>query len=190
MSGRQPLVRPALHQWSTCMSVVCQRRRVARVLSIVLFAIASASPAIASGPEPSPEIVSPNDNRHAAGTRDRETVTIALRAAAGQWQPEGAAGPSLAIEAFGEVGKALTVPAPLIRVNEGDADRGFDSERSRQRPGRARSLHARRLALSATRRAAATRHARCDSPAAAPERITTGRRRSARPSRFASWPAR
>ena len=85
-----------------------------------LFAIASASPAIASVPEPSPEIVSPNDNRHAAGTRDRETVTIALRAAAGQWQPEGTAGPSLAIEAFGEVGKALTVPAPLIRVNEGD----------------------------------------------------------------------
>ena len=64
-------------------------------------------------------LVEPNDNRRAAGTLDRGTLTLALRAARGRWQPEGQAGPVLDIESFGEVGKALTVPAPLIRVVEG-----------------------------------------------------------------------
>jgi hypothetical protein len=36
-----------------------------------------------------------------------------------RWQPEGPSGPTLEIGAFGEVGKALTVPAPWIRVVEG-----------------------------------------------------------------------
>src|SRR5262245_10614807 len=60
-----------------------------------------------------------NDNRHPAGTLERGTLTLALRAGTGRWKPEGAAGPSLEVEAFGEVGSALTVPAPLIRVVEG-----------------------------------------------------------------------
>src|SRR4029450_12211708 len=42
-----------------------------------------------------------------------------LRAAAGRWHPEGPGRPALEIEAFGEAGKPLTVPAPLIRVVEG-----------------------------------------------------------------------
>ena len=53
------------------------------------------------------------------GTLDRGTLTLALRAGVGGWQPEGEAGPTLRIEAFGEVSAALTVPAPLIRVVEG-----------------------------------------------------------------------
>ena len=63
--------------------------------------------------------VQPNDNRRSAGSLDRGTLTVALRAAAGRWHPEGPQGPALEIEAFGEVGRALTVPAPLIRVAEG-----------------------------------------------------------------------
>jgi FtsP/CotA-like multicopper oxidase with cupredoxin domain len=60
-----------------------------------------------------------NDNRRPAGTLDRGRLTLALRAGAGWWQPEGAAGPALRIEAFGEAGSPLMVPAPLIRVVEG-----------------------------------------------------------------------
>jgi FtsP/CotA-like multicopper oxidase with cupredoxin domain len=65
------------------------------------------------------QIVAPNDNRHPAGTFDRGTLTLSLRAGQGSWQPEGADGPSLSIEAFGETSSSLTVPAPLIRVDEG-----------------------------------------------------------------------
>ena len=63
--------------------------------------------------------VQPNDNRRAAGSVDRDAVTIRLRAAKGAWRPEGANGPAVIVEAFGELNGPLTVPAPLIRVTEG-----------------------------------------------------------------------
>ena len=65
------------------------------------------------------EIVVPNDNTRSAGTVEGHTVTIRLRAAQGSWRPEGPDGPALTVDAFGEEGSALTVPAPLIRVVEG-----------------------------------------------------------------------
>jgi manganese oxidase len=61
-----------------------------------------------------------NDNTRAAGVVNDGTVTIRLRAAAGTWRPEGPDGPALTIEAFGIDGATLSVPAPLIRVSEGD----------------------------------------------------------------------
>ena len=79
-----------------------------------------AEPAAASVDSPLPS-VAPNDNRTAAGTLDGGALRLALRSVVGRWQPEGPTGPTLEIEAFGEVGKALTVPAPLIRVVEGTA---------------------------------------------------------------------
>ncbi|MET0213189.1 MAG: multicopper oxidase domain-containing protein [Vicinamibacterales bacterium] len=60
-----------------------------------------------------------NDNTRAAGMLDGASVAIRLRAQRGAWQPEGANGPTLSVEAFGEEGRSLTVPAPLIRVGEG-----------------------------------------------------------------------
>ena len=60
-----------------------------------------------------------NDNRRAAGAADGNTLSLNLRAEEGLWRPEGDAGPALRIEAFGEEGGALQVPAPLIRVREG-----------------------------------------------------------------------
>jgi FtsP/CotA-like multicopper oxidase with cupredoxin domain len=77
--------------------------------------------AVPSAPGKPPEAVRPNDNLQSAGTLNDGTLTLALRAAAGGWQPEGPAGPTLEIEAFGEIDSALTVPAPLIRVVEGTA---------------------------------------------------------------------
>lgn len=64
-------------------------------------------------------MVQPNDNRHPAGVSGDNVLTLKLRAAEGTWRPEGNAGPSLRIEAFGEEGQALQIPAPLIRVREG-----------------------------------------------------------------------
>jgi manganese oxidase len=61
-----------------------------------------------------------NDNTRPSGSLDGGTVTIRLRAAKGTWRPEGPSGPGLTIEAFGIEGEPLSVPAPLIRVKEGD----------------------------------------------------------------------
>jgi FtsP/CotA-like multicopper oxidase with cupredoxin domain len=89
-----------------------------------IFYLTAASALFASGSIPAltaPPIerVSVNDNTSAAGTTDGDVVTVRLRAATGSWRPEGEAGPSLRIEAFGEEGRALAVPAPLVRVVEG-----------------------------------------------------------------------
>jgi FtsP/CotA-like multicopper oxidase with cupredoxin domain len=63
--------------------------------------------------------VLPNDNRRVAGTPTDTALTLNLRAAWGEWRPEGEDGPSLRIQAFGAEGDTLTVPAPLIRVRAG-----------------------------------------------------------------------
>ena len=63
--------------------------------------------------------IAPNDNRRPGGDYDNGIFRLALRAAVGDWKPEGSAGPALQVEAFGEVGSTLSIPAPLIRVVEG-----------------------------------------------------------------------
>jgi FtsP/CotA-like multicopper oxidase with cupredoxin domain len=60
-----------------------------------------------------------NDNRTPAGVLANGVLTLELRAADGLWRPEGPDGPALEIEAFGEAGAPLVVPAPLIRVPQG-----------------------------------------------------------------------
>jgi manganese oxidase len=60
-----------------------------------------------------------NDNRQSAGTVENGVLRLDLRAAVGLWRPEGDSGPALEIEALGEAGTPLQVPAPLIRVTEG-----------------------------------------------------------------------
>jgi FtsP/CotA-like multicopper oxidase with cupredoxin domain len=92
------------------------RTHLARLLFVMATVGAAATPAVA-GP-PFPEVV-PNDNQRPAGRLEQGVLTLALRASAGEWKPEGVDGPSLQIQAFGEVGAALAVPAPLIRVQEG-----------------------------------------------------------------------
>ena len=60
-----------------------------------------------------------NDNRRPAGVMAGGVLTLNLRAAEGIWRPEGPRGPALDIQAFGEAGASLVIPAPLIRVVEG-----------------------------------------------------------------------
>jgi FtsP/CotA-like multicopper oxidase with cupredoxin domain len=63
--------------------------------------------------------VQANNNTHAAGQIDNGIVTVRLRAARGDWKPDGEDGSALTIDAFGEEGRPLSVPAPLVRVTEG-----------------------------------------------------------------------
>ena len=57
-----------------------------------------------------------NDNRVPAGTLAHGVLTVSLVAQAGEWKPMGPDGGSVRLLAFGEAGKALQDPGPLIRV--------------------------------------------------------------------------
>jgi FtsP/CotA-like multicopper oxidase with cupredoxin domain len=91
------------------------------VLSVVGHIQGSPSYSVeASGPadERLPAIVT-HDNRRPAGDLEGGVLVLTLRAGIGLWRPEGDAGQALRVEAFGEVGRPLSVPAPLIRVPVG-----------------------------------------------------------------------
>jgi hypothetical protein len=60
-----------------------------------------------------------NDNQRPAGSLEAGALELKLRAGTGRWRPEGKDGPTVEIEAFGELSGALQIPAPLIRVTEG-----------------------------------------------------------------------
>ena len=96
------------------------RALTARLICFTVTAGSFAATAMPSPlPDPASATVVANDNRRPAGTLDRGTLTLTLRAGRGIWRPEGPSGPGLSIEALGETSSALTVPAPMIRVEEG-----------------------------------------------------------------------
>lgn len=63
--------------------------------------------------------VAANDNRASAGVMHDGTLEVHIDARQGEWHPYGANGPALPILAFGEVGKTLQTPGPMIRVKAG-----------------------------------------------------------------------
>lgn len=63
--------------------------------------------------------VLPNDNRVAAGTPRGPVLELRLDAREGVWHPFGDAGAGIPILAFGERGKPLQTPGPMIRVRRG-----------------------------------------------------------------------
>ncbi|HEY7569155.1 MAG TPA: multicopper oxidase domain-containing protein [Gemmatimonadaceae bacterium] len=71
------------------------------------------------------EQIAINDNRAAGGTLQNGTLTIRLEARVGEWHPDGDTDPGVDVEAFGEEGKALQIPGPIIRVTEGTEIRVF-----------------------------------------------------------------
>jgi FtsP/CotA-like multicopper oxidase with cupredoxin domain len=89
------------------------------IVSVMAGAVLASNAAAAAAAREVPETVVANDNMRPAGVFENDVVTIRLRAAAGEWRPEGPGGPALPIEAFGVEDAPLTVPAPLIRVTEG-----------------------------------------------------------------------
>jgi manganese oxidase len=100
--------------------IAVRHRRATRAATFLMIGAAFFwAPVRSLAAERSLPVVAPNDNQRAAGTLDNGTLKVALQAAMGRWQPEGPGGPSLEIEAFGEIGRSLTVPGPLIRIVEG-----------------------------------------------------------------------
>ena len=86
--------------------------------SYAAVAVLAVAPATPPRP-PALDTVTPNDNRHAAGTLEKGVLTVALEARAGTWMPEGDKGRTVDVAAFAEEGKALSTPGPLIRVPVG-----------------------------------------------------------------------
>jgi len=60
-----------------------------------------------------------NGNLSPAGQLQDGLLTIRLEIREGDWYPEAETGPSVAVQAFAEEGRALQIPGPLIRVPEG-----------------------------------------------------------------------
>jgi FtsP/CotA-like multicopper oxidase with cupredoxin domain len=54
-----------------------------------------------------------------------DTLTIRLEARLGEWHPDADDGPGIVLEAFGEEGKPLQIPGPLIRVTQGTTVRAY-----------------------------------------------------------------
>lgn len=96
---------------ATFLRVVCSCSLV------VLVATHTQLPA-QSPPGMSPAIQA-NSNRVPAGKLENGILTLHLELRQGDWYPEADTGPSMKVYAFGEEGKALQVPGPLIRVPEG-----------------------------------------------------------------------
>jgi manganese oxidase len=63
--------------------------------------------------------VAVNDNRAAAGVLHDGVLTVRLQAAHGEWHPDRDTDPGVVVRAFGEEGKPLQIPGPLIRVPAG-----------------------------------------------------------------------
>lgn len=68
---------------------------------------------------PAPPVIEANDNRRPAGTLRHGTLTVSLEARVGTWYPEGPNGKAITTAAFGEPGRPLQDPGPLIRVPAG-----------------------------------------------------------------------
>lgn len=70
-------------------------------------------------PAQSPEPISANDNRRPAGELRNHVLTLRLEMRKGVWYPERDNGEAIPVYAFGEAGKPLQVPGPLVRVPQG-----------------------------------------------------------------------
>jgi FtsP/CotA-like multicopper oxidase with cupredoxin domain len=60
-----------------------------------------------------------NDNHNPSGVLRDGVLTVQLEIAKGEWHPEGDDGVAVAVYAFGESGRPLQNPGPLIRVPQG-----------------------------------------------------------------------
>jgi FtsP/CotA-like multicopper oxidase with cupredoxin domain len=65
------------------------------------------------------ERIAINDNRVPAGVLRGAVLTVHLEAREGEWRPDRETDPGIVLRAFGERGKRMQIPGPLIRVPEG-----------------------------------------------------------------------
>ncbi|MDQ3520204.1 MAG: multicopper oxidase domain-containing protein [Gemmatimonadota bacterium] len=87
-----------------------------RILALI---VATSLLASRSGSQQTPEPIRVNDNLHAAGTLRRGVLNLSLDTRVGMWHPDGDAAPGAPVPAFGETGRPLQIPGPLIRVRAG-----------------------------------------------------------------------
>src|SRR5512142_1518598 len=95
---------------------------------LALLLLGGAAPAMSRGPAlpaPSrpglvaPEHIVANDNRSPGGTLRGDELSLHLEVRTGEWYPDGDHQPGLELQAFGEEGRPLSIPGPLLRVPEG-----------------------------------------------------------------------
>ena len=60
--------------------------------------------------------IAANTNQYAAGILSKDGLTVELEIREGEFYPEDESGPSLQVFAFGEAGKQLQIPGPMIRI--------------------------------------------------------------------------
>ena len=84
---------------------------------LLLGAVVVSSPPQVAALEP--EIIRANENRVAAGSLRSGNLTLALEARVGMWRPQADDGGGVLVQAFGEPGKPLLIPGPLMRVRSG-----------------------------------------------------------------------
>ncbi len=91
------------------------------VIKVLLAALALLFPGRPRPAADAPDLVRAaiNDNSRAAGSLVGATQTVELTVGRTEWFPEAEDGPSVEALAFGEVGRELSIPGPMIRVTEG-----------------------------------------------------------------------
>jgi FtsP/CotA-like multicopper oxidase with cupredoxin domain len=87
--------------------------------AVLLAAGAALDRAPRTAPYPPLSAIAANDNRSAAGSLRNGVLEVNLEAREGVWLPYGPNGPPITILAFGEQGKSLQTPGPMIRVKAG-----------------------------------------------------------------------
>ncbi len=90
----------------------------------IYAALAVGCMALGPGASPRPAATAPaaitfNDNRSPAGIEGPETLRVSLVAARGEWRPYGPDSSGVPMLVFGETGKPLQDPGPLLRVRRG-----------------------------------------------------------------------
>jgi FtsP/CotA-like multicopper oxidase with cupredoxin domain len=96
------------------------RPRVA--VAVCLLGLAPALPPRAPAPRsigPSADRILANPNRAPAGRLHAGVLTLDLELRTGMFRPHADAGPGVEVQAFGERGRALQIPGPLVRVPQG-----------------------------------------------------------------------
>ena len=90
-----------------------------RLLIVFAAAFFAAMRSEATVETPSLPGIVENTNQHAAGKLSNKELTLELDIREGAFYPEDESGPHLQVFAFGEHGKPLQIPGPLVRIPQG-----------------------------------------------------------------------
>ena len=88
-------------------------------LGLWCLAVVHVLAGLASAQAPASDQILANQNRTAAGKLENGVLTVHLEMRDGTWHAEAEDGPPLYVQAFGEAGKAASIPGPLLRMPVG-----------------------------------------------------------------------